>query len=236
MAKAPKLERPCSNCHHLHEGIPCMEDGCNCPRSVPAEVPQPQIDMRTDSEVGAAELEARLDASADRLLDAIEASREKMTDEEREVADREAQAILDRAVANQGPIPLQERIANLIEDFEDENGRAPIGCELVISGRVYAWTGEKMEEVPAAPTVEPPPAPTTLSEEDQAKLREYLAEQTPVKELPDGSVMLPLRIDADQIEILKSWAEGAGEHWVSYVQRTLEIALNATINGGAVAG
>ena len=93
-----------------------------------------------------------------------------------------------------------------------------------------------MELVPEAPAAEPPPTPVALSEDDQAKLREYFAEQTEVKELPDGSVMLPLRIDADQIEILKAWAEGAQENWVSYVQRTLEIALNATINGGAVAG
>ena len=44
-----------------------------------------------------ADFEATLDASADRVFDAIEKARGKMTDSERELADKNAAAILERA-------------------------------------------------------------------------------------------------------------------------------------------
>jgi hypothetical protein len=43
------------------------------------------------------QFESELDASADSVLDAIEVARSKMTDSEREVADRKADAILNSA-------------------------------------------------------------------------------------------------------------------------------------------
>jgi hypothetical protein len=226
----PKLERPCSACHHLHDGIPCMEDGCECKKSVPAVVPTPapQVDTRTDSEViseggePAGGNTERNDGAAGLDMQAVEGD------------PAASQQPYDAGLRN--TLPLQERVANVIEDFEAESGRWPVGCELVISGKVYTWTGEKMEEAPESVPEPPAAASTRLSEDDQAKLREFFAEQSEVKELPDGSVMLPLRVDVDQLEILKAWAEGAGEHWVTFAQRTLEMGLNAVINGGQVAG
>jgi hypothetical protein len=46
------------------------------------------------------ELEAELDASADKVFNAIERARSKMTDTEREQADRNAAAILKNAIGS----------------------------------------------------------------------------------------------------------------------------------------
>ena len=226
--KPTPIERPCANpaCGHVHEGIPCMEDGCECKVSVPAAVPQ--VDTRTDSEVISAGGEPaggnteRNDGAAGLDVQAVEGD------------PAASQQPYDAGLRN--ALPLQERVANLIEDFEDENGQVPIGCELVIAGRVYAWNGERMIEAPEAPAAEPPPTPAALSEDDQAKLREYFAEQAPLKELPDGSVQATVIVPAEMVEVLKAWADGAQEPWPLYLQRTLEMGLNAVVNGGAVAG
>lgn len=201
-----------------------MEDGCECKVSVVAEVPQ--VDTRTDSEVISAGGEPaggnteRNDGAAGLDVQAVEGD------------PAASQQPYDAGLRN--ALPLQERVANLIEDFEDENGQVPIGCELVIAGRVYAWNGERMIEEVVQRRV--PPTPAALSEDDQAKLREYFAEQTPLKELPDGSVQAMVIVPAEMVEVLLAWADGAQEPWPLYLQRTLEMGLNAVVNGGAVAG
>jgi hypothetical protein len=229
MAKSQKptpIERPCSTCGHLHDGIPCMEDGCDCQFSVPAEVPPtPQIDTRTDSEV--------ISAGGEPAGGNTEVLKSGM-----ESVDPTAQQPTPYDAGLRNTLPIQERIANLIEDFEDENSQVPIGCELVVSGRVYAWNGERMVESQEA-VPDPPAAPvaaTELSEDDQAKLREFFAEQTPLKELPDGSVQVAVIVPAEMVEVLKAWADQAQEPWPLYLQRTLEMGLNAVVNGGAIAG
>jgi len=57
-----------------------------------------------------------------------------------------------------------------------------------------------------------------------------------IQELPDGSIRVPVVVSQEQVEILKSWAEGAGETFEDYLQTILNMSLEATINGGAVAG
>jgi hypothetical protein len=54
--------------------------------------------------------------------------------------------------------------------------------------------------------------------------------------LPDGSMRISVIVPEEQVEIIRSWAEGAGESFESYLQTTVELGLNAVINGGSVAG
>ena len=54
--------------------------------------------------------------------------------------------------------------------------------------------------------------------------------------LPDGSMKISVIVPEEQINILRSWAESAGESFESYLQTTVELGLNAIINGGSVAG
>lgn len=237
MAKntAPKIERPCSTCSHLHEGIPCMEDGCECKVSTVAEIPAPVADL------------------ADKTWDAIEEARSKMTPEERDEADRKANLILEGAgaIAHEttpgtlepfpgnpavlfaGDATIQGRIGEVLAAYEDLG--EPVGCELTtVDDKKFKWTGSEMVEVvakPAAPAPEP-----TLTDEDVAKLREVVNAQNPATELPDGSVMVSVRVDADMLVVLKGWAEGVGEPWQTYLQRTIEMGLGAVVNGGSVAG
>lgn len=212
--KKVEIERPCADCHHLHDGK-CTE--CACEVNRVAEVTSSEVISAGGEPVGG-------NTEGENTEPAFQTAEDSNT--ERSPAET---ATYDAGLRN--TIPLQERIANLLEDYAIEN-HIPVGCELVIAGRCFAWNGEKMTE--AEETV--PEPPIELSDADKAKLREFVAEQAKAEELPDGSVMLPLRIDADQIEILRAWAEGAGENWIAYAQRTLEMALNAVLNGGAVAG
>jgi len=54
--------------------------------------------------------------------------------------------------------------------------------------------------------------------------------------LPDGGIRVPINIGPDETEILKAWAEGAGESFEDYLKTILDMALNAVINGQSVAG
>jgi hypothetical protein len=56
-----------------------------------------------NQDLGRDEFEARLDAFARKTHDAIEDARSRMTDADREEADRKAQAILERATVSRGP-------------------------------------------------------------------------------------------------------------------------------------
>src|SRR6185437_3472280 len=175
-----KIERPCADCNHLHEGK-CTEDGCFCEVSRVAEV----------STMGDAPTSTMVEAENPVLAN------DKQVEE---VSILEPGTVVPVTPIN--ALPLQERIANLLEDYAIEN-RIPVGCDLVIAGQCFSWNGEKMTE--AEETV--PEPPIELSDADKTKLREFVAEQAKAEELPDGSVMLPLRIDVDQIEVLRAWAE-----------------------------
>lgn len=233
--KKAEIERPCADCQHLHDGK-CTE--CACEVNRVAEVTSSEVISAGGEPVGG-NTEGE---NTEPALQTAEDSNTERSPAETATYDaglrntRQQANGLDGLSDNQRgsvapTIPIQERIANLLEDYAIEN-RIPVGCELVIAGRCFAWNGEKMVE--AEETV--PEPPIELSDADKTKLREFVAEQAKAEELPDGSVMLPLRIDVDQIEILRAWAEGAGENWIAYAQRTLEMALNAVLNGGAVAG
>ncbi len=54
--------------------------------------------------------------------------------------------------------------------------------------------------------------------------------------MPDGGVKIPMVIPAEETEILKAWAEGAGESFEDYLRTILSMALSAIITGGAIAG
>lgn len=136
------------------------------------------------------------------------------------------------AVLFAGDATIQSRIGQLLEAFEDLG--EPVGCEVTLySDQKFKWNGSEMVEVVATPAA---PAVPTLSDEDVAKLRDVVNSQNPAKELPDGSVLVPIRVDADTLNMLKGWAEGTNEPWEIVLQRTAEMGLNAVVNGGAVAG
>ena len=74
----------------------------------------------------------------------------------------------------------------------------------------------------------------TLSDEDNERLRAIVQQQQPSLELPDGSIRTTITIPAEMVEILKSWAEGAGESFETYLQMQIETALTATVLGSQV--
>jgi hypothetical protein len=74
----------------------------------------------------------------------------------------------------------------------------------------------------------------TLSEEDNERLRAIVQQQQPSLELPDGSIRTTVTIPPEMVEILKSWAEGAGESFETYLQMQIETALTATVLGSQV--
>lgn len=55
-------------------------------------------------------------------------------------------------------------------------------------------------------------------------------------ELPDGSIRIPIIVDADKIIVLREWANGAGESFEDYLTKMVDMGLEAIVNGGAVAG
>ncbi len=55
-------------------------------------------------------------------------------------------------------------------------------------------------------------------------------------EMPDGGLRVSVVIPPDMRMVVESWAEGAGEPFDSYLQTLLDMALNAVVNGQAVAG
>lgn len=210
--KNPVIERPCPDCNHLHDGIVCMETGCECKLKYRSE----NLPVPGHPEADRASIEAP--QADDNAVDVSVAA--------------------DSIVAQQPPatpIPLQERVANLLEDYKAETGRIEVGCELVIAGRCFAWDGQKFSEVAAASPEPQKPVVAVLSDEDKGKLREFFAEQG-VEELPDGSVRLPIIVPAEMAVILREWAESSQESWPVYLQRTVEMGLNAIVNGGTVAG
>lgn len=68
----------------------------------------------------------------------------------------------------------------------------------------------------------------------EAELKTFLGET--VVPLPDGSVRATVVIDADKVEVLRAWSEGAGESFEDYLKTVLDMALEAVINGGSIAG
>ncbi len=202
----PTLELPCANpaCGHLHEGIPCMETGCECKTYVKPEIPAPS-DAAPEPKAIANET--------------IPGSQETFPG--------------NPAVLFAGDATIQQRVGQLLEAFEVLG--EPVGCDLTLfSDEKFKWTGSEMVKVVDKPAV-PAPVPT-LSDEDVAKLREVVNQQNPAIELPDGSLRLSIVVDPDTVNIIKSWAEDAGEPFQTYLQRAVEIGLNATVNGGSVAG
>jgi hypothetical protein len=79
-----------------------------------------------------------------------------------------------------------------------------------------------------------------LAEEDEAdeELEQELGDVvgSGLVELPDGSVRIPVVIPQEMVEILRSWSEGAGQPFDEYLGTILDMALNAVVNGQAVAG
>jgi hypothetical protein len=184
-----------------------MEDGCECKKSTVAEIPAPTPE--TIAPVAEPEAVAHETGSQETFPG-------------------------NPAVLFAGDATIQSRVGELLAAFEDLG--EPVGCELTLySDQKFKWTGSEMAEVKATPPAAPAPVPP-LSDEDVAKLRDVVNAQNPAVELPDGSVMLSIRLDADEVNILKGWAEGVNEPWQTFAQRTVEIAMNATINGGSVAG
>jgi len=55
-------------------------------------------------------------------------------------------------------------------------------------------------------------------------------------ELPDGSIKIPITVDADKISVLREWADGAGESFEDYLTKMVDMGLEAIVNGGAIAG
>ena len=72
------------------------------------------------------DFEAELTASAHKVHGAIENARSKMTDREREIADREAQAILERASAPANP---SQRLALYIDDDRTRENLWYVECQ-----------------------------------------------------------------------------------------------------------
>lgn len=67
-----------------------------------------------------------------------------------------------------------------------------------------------------------------------AELKTFMGDG--IVDLPDGGILTTIKVDADKKEILMAWAEGAGESFPDYLQKILEMGLEAVVNGGAVAG
>lgn len=67
-----------------------------------------------------------------------------------------------------------------------------------------------------------------------AELKTFMGDG--IVDLPDGGILTAIKVDADKKEILMAWAEGAGESFPDYLQKILEMGLEAVVNGGAVAG
>lgn len=57
-----------------------------------------------------------------------------------------------------------------------------------------------------------------------------------IVELPDGGVRVPVNISPEDTEIIRAWADGAGETFPDYLQTIMDMALQAVLNGGSVAG
>lgn len=55
-------------------------------------------------------------------------------------------------------------------------------------------------------------------------------------ELPDGSVKVPVIVTQEMCVVIREWASGAGEDFAEYLQRIVEMGINAVVLGGSVAG
>jgi hypothetical protein len=147
-------------------------------------------------------------------------------------------------------------VAEAVEPGESASNMTETPCcsypfEAGVPGPIY-WNpfnnavtchncGETFEAVQSDEDVsstlpEPPSSTAEISAEDAEKLRAIVAEQNPSKEMPDGSLRTTITVPAEMVEVIQSWAEGAGESFEVYLQRTLDMGLNAVVNGGAVAG
>ena len=104
--KPTPIERPCSTCHHLHEGIPCMEDGCQCQKSTVAEIPPSAGPSPVDETIPAA---SEPEAVAH---ETIPGSQETFPG--------------NPAVLFAGDATIQSRVGELLAAFEDLG--EPVGC------------------------------------------------------------------------------------------------------------
>lgn len=232
MAKttAAKIERPCSTCSHLHEGIKCMEDGCYCEVSTVAEIPAPAISQV----ISAGGEPAGGNTEGENAEPAVQSADNSSPDSGMATYDADLRDFPGNpAVLFAGDATIQGRVGEVLAAYEDLG--EPVGCEITtIDDKKFKWTGSEMVEV-VAKAAAPAPEPT-LSDEDVAKLRDVVNAQNPATELPDGSVLLTIRVDADKKLILQGWAEGVNEPWQTYTQRVVEMGIEAIVNGGQVAG
>lgn len=236
--KTPKpapIERPCSTCSHLHEGIPCMETGCECKVSTVAEIQTPPSSLQAISAGGEPAGGNTEGGNTEPAAQTAEDSIPERSPDAMATYDADLQNFPGNpAVLFAGDATVQLRVGQLLECFEQLG--EPVGCELTLyDDTKFKWTGADMVEVVAPPLAAPATAPT-LSDEDVAKLREVVNAQNPAIELPDGSVMISIKVDADTLGILKGWAEGTNEQWEVVLQRTAEMGLGAVVHGASVAG
>ncbi len=178
-------------------------------RNQPVAFPADAPVIDAESTVDASEAPETSESASEPLLNTPEAASGGPIPAE--MVQREAEKVLEREIPGFRPTPVES-----------------ISSQHEVAQHIAALLAEEGAEMA---TLEPPPSEKVDLE---AELDAIVTSGAVT--LPDGSIRIPIIVPQEQCEILRAWADGAGEPFETYLQTIVEMGLNALITGGAVAG